>query len=158
MANNATMKSNLDPLFTKQVQKLAERAQEQKERVKGVQVKWMMPEKEDWSGDMFQLQSMEGMFGKAGRGHGEKLADMAEDVLSDGNKPGMAGDIIAISTQADYMAMMERAFRCRHTMRRPRAWTHAAGRHKGQGKPQGAFKQGAMEYVSGILKMMSKNS
>ena len=70
----------------------------------------------------------------------------------------MAGDIIGVSTQADYLAMMERAFRSRHTMRRPRAWMHAAGGHKGQALPAGAFKQNAMEYASGILKMMNKNS
>ena len=155
MAINASMKSNIDPLFSKQVQELTKKAKKQKERRKGEQAEWMMPNKGDWNGDLFKWQEMETMFGKPSRGHGEKLADMAEEVLRDGESPGMAGDIIAISMQADYLAMMERAFRSRHTMRRPRAWAHAAGVHDGQGKAQGPLKQNANEFISGILKMMS---
>ena len=158
MAINPSMKSNIDPLFSKQVQELAQKAKEQNERRFGKGVKWMMPKKEGWSGDPFKYQEMEQMFGTPGRGHGEKLADWTEEVLKDGDNPGMSGDLIVISTQADYLSMMERAFRSRHTMSRPRAWAHAIGSHAGQGEPQGAFKQNAMEYISGILKMMSKNS
>lgn len=158
MANKPTMKSNIDPLFSRQANALRKQCkEEQSKRRKGEQVKWTMPEKEGWDGDLFKWQEMEKMFGSAGGGlgHGEELGQKYLDAVADSEAPGMSGDIVVIVTQTDYLAMMERAFRSRHTMRRPRAWAHTAGVHNGQGDERGPLYQNTVTYIQGILQHMA---
>ena len=60
--------------------------------------------------------------------------------------------MVVTTTQIDYLAIMERAFRARHTMSRPRAMLHAMGRKAGHGSNTGPLVRGVLEHVRGLVK------
>lgn len=145
-------KADIDPNFDKQLNNLQKLAKDEAEkRVKGNQVKWMLPEKGDWDGDLFNWDDML----KKGFNRDKANEDFVK-ATQDKQSPGVTGDLIITTTQIDYLAIMGRAFAARHTMSFNRAVALASGRKKGHGDPSlGLFKKGIFEYVRALIKQSS---
>ena len=75
------------------------------------------------------------------------------DAVKDAESPGNVGDLINTNTQIEYLAMVERAFRARHTMSFPRGVAHASARRHGQGGDKGPLKFSVMKYLEDLQKM-----
>ena len=116
----------------------------------GTQSSWMLPDaeggEEDWEGDLFALDDLGVPFSR------ETIAEEFRQTVESSDNPGVSGDLVAATLQSDYLGAMERAFRARHTMRRPRAMAHAAGRMNGHGSDRGTLTQTALEFVRGVVK------
>jgi len=146
----ASSKVEVNDAFEKQIRELRE-AQDANSRAvaEGLQSVWIKPDLEGgptpWNGDLFILENLSLPFSR------EELNEAFEEVLKDADSPGVSGDLIAATLQADYLGTMERAYRARHTMRRPRAMAHAAGRFYGHGGEKGVLTQTALEFVRGIV-------
>lgn len=148
----ATKKSDIDPNFKKQLTKMRQLAEkESTDRVKGEQIKWMMPDKGEWDGDLTDLEGISKAF---------KRDKANEDFIKACNpsSPGVTGDGVATTTQIDVLSAMERAFRMRHTMSFPRAIAHMVARRgkgqagkRGHGGSKGVFAM-TQDYISGVLK------
>lgn len=144
---NPSSVANMDPQFETQLRSLRTQAQaEASQGRQGDQVQWLIPDRNGWNGDLFDWQGMAKPFDRS-----QANQDFVQ-ATSDPQNPGNVGDLIVTTTQIDYLAVMERAFRMRHTMRRPRAMAHALGRKAGHGNDAGTFSQCGLEYVRGILK------
>ena len=145
---SATSKAQIDPNFEKQIRRLRERAKEEAEaREGGNQTQWLMPELEgEWEGDLFDIEGISESFAR------DSANDDFEDAVKDAEDSGVVGDLIACTLRVDYMAAMERAFRSRHTMRRPRAFAHMTGRKKGHGNDRGVLTQTTLEFVRNTIK------
>jgi hypothetical protein len=145
---NPEKKSDVDPNFEKQVNARKDDAKEEEPtRRQNNQVKWFYPP--GWNGDPFDWEQMKEPF----------LRDKANQdfitAVRDPQNPGNSGDLIATTTQIDYLMCMERAFRARmtytaHQMTRPNA--QQIGRKRGHGGETGTFKMLVLEYVRGVLK------
>jgi hypothetical protein len=110
---------------------------------------WFRPG--DWDGALgvAELENMSEPFSR------QDIFDEFSEVLSPATKqapPGTVGDIIAATTMAETLSVMERALRMRHTMRRIRATCHVIGRKKAHGSDTGPFTQNNVEYLRGLLK------
>ena len=146
-----TAKADIDPVFDAQLHKLQELSKEEAEtRLKGEQNAWIFPEVspeggEEWTGDLFDWKGMSRMFSR------EKSNQTFIDATKDAENSGVVGDLIVTLTQIEYLAIMERAFRARHTMRWPRALAHAMGRKSGHGHDRGVFITCGIEYVRGTI-------
>lgn len=145
-----TSKADMDPNFEKHLRGLKDHAkdQEYENRRKGNQVKWYRPV--GWNGDPFDYAGLHTPFDR------KKANENLLDAIKDGNEPGTTGDVVACSVMIGVLAVQERAFRVRHTLRRCRATAHTLGRAKGQGDDKGPFVQLGIEYVRGILKQAKK--
>lgn len=99
-----------------------------------------------WNGDPFDYAGLGVPFSRAAANDGMVKA------MADAANPGTTGDVVAGAVMVNELAVMERAFRVRHTLRRCRATAHALGRKRGQGADTGPFVQLGVEYVRGILK------
>lgn len=148
---NASSKAEVDTNFEAQLKRLQKHAEEDHTaRKMADQSKWYRPDDSatgdaGWDGDLFDLEGM-------GRVYTRKEAnDMFLDATKDPKAPGVTGDLIVTTTMVDYLALMERAFRSRHSMRRPRAVLHAMGRKFGHGHDNGVFIQAGLEYIRGVL-------
>ncbi len=148
---NPTKKSDIDPNFEKQINARQDDAkQEERARKRNEQVHWMTPT--DWQGDPFDWNGMKAPFNR------DKANSDYEAAVDDPKSPGNSGDLVATTTQIDYLACMERAFRARHTYGahqfcRPVA--QSLGRKKGHGHAKGPFKQSVLQYVRDVLKQAS---
>jgi len=148
-APNPSPKASMDPNFEKRVEELKEAAkQEAVERKLGKQVKWFRPK--GWTGGEFEYEPMSLPFDSNKANQDYKSAVQSPD------SPGTSGDIIATQTMAECLAVMERGFRQRHTMRRCRAMAHHLGRRKGQGETQGVFGNNYLDYLRSVMKQSSK--
>lgn len=138
-------KASMDPTFEKQVRKLKTAAKAEHDAgVVGEQVKWFRPE--NWAGNPLDLDALSDPFDRT------KANQDYTDAVSDAANPGVNGDVVATTTMIDYLGVMERAFRTRHTLRRCRATAHALGRKRGQGDDRGPFVQLGIEYIRSVLK------
>lgn len=141
----ATSKVNMDPKFEKRFRDLQDHAKkEEEERKQGGQVKWFRPE--GWDGDLSKVELSDNPFER------KQANEEGVDAVKDGKSPGTTGDIVTAVTQIDTLAVMERAFRVRHFMRRPRAVAHLLARKKGHGDSKGAFGENGVEYVRALMK------
>ena len=139
-----TTKSDVDPTFEKLFRALKVHAKESvPTRDKGQGALWMRPP--GWSGDPFDYSAMHTPFDRA------KPNDRYVDAVKDAANPGTVGDIAAASHMIDTLAVMERAFRVRQTLRGPRAMAHVLARQEGHGSDQGPLIQLGVEYVRNIL-------
>lgn len=140
-------KADIDPNFQKQVRKRKTDAQQEgQKRKQNEQVQVMMPELGDWSGDLFDWEGISKAFERK-----KANADYVK-ATSDAQNPGVTGDLVSTTTQIDYLAIMERAFRARHSSSFPRVVAHQIGRKAGHGGSQGVFNRGALEYVNGLIR------
>ena len=122
-------------------------AAESQARITGDQACWMMPEDPNWDG---RLDDYEGMAAPFDRTEVNQAFDSA---VTDGNNPGVVGDLAVASIQVDYLAIMERAFRARHTMSRARTMCHAMARKMGHGSESGPVQKCVIEYILGLLQL-----
>lgn len=143
-----TRKSDIDPNFHAQLKEQQTQAKKEYEkRNKAEQHLWLMPVKNEWSGDLFDWDPMIKKPFKR-----DVANDMYEAAVKDALNPGVSGDLIITTTQIDYLAIMGRAFSARHTMRWPRAVAHSIGRRRAQGDPGlGLFMWGIYQYVKGLI-------
>ena len=147
-----TRKSDVDPTMYLQLkeQSVEALAQEYVNRSMQNQFHWHMPQKIKWSGDLFDWSGMHEPFD---RNESNKSFVKA---IQDPNNPGVSGDLGITTSQIDYLAVMERAFRARHTCRWPRVCAHMLGRRRGHGNEEmGLFKFGVLGAVRGMVKQSS---
>ncbi len=143
----ANAKADMDPVLQKQIKEVQTLSKEESEkRDTGGQVKWLMPDKNGWSGDLFDWQGMAKPFDRS------KSNESFIEAIKDPASPGTTGDMIVTTVQIDYLAIMERAFRSRHTHSFPRILTHLAGRKKGHGSNTGPLTVSVLEYVRGLVR------
>jgi hypothetical protein len=151
-APKAQAKADVDPVLQTQVTTIKQQAQaEQQAIMNGNQSKWMMPTAapgsgSGWKGSIFDVQGMEAMFDRS------KSNQAFADSIKDPTNPGTVGDSAVTTTQIDLLASMERAWRNRHTMRRPRSMCHAMGRKAGHGNDKGPLVQSQLEHVRGMVR------
>ena len=144
----SSQKSSISNILQKLIDELASQSKkESTERKKNDQVKWMMPPKGDWGGDLFKWQELYHPFDS--KDPNEELVK----AVSDAKSPGNVGDLVNTNTQIEYLAMVERAFRARHTMSFARGVAHASGRRHGQGGDKGPLKFSVMKYLENLQKM-----
>ena len=67
--------------------------------------------------------------------------------------PGNHGDIMMCITQIDYLSVMERAFRARHTVTFPRNVAHHCSRKAGEGDEAGPLQYGVLDYLKELKKV-----
>ncbi len=143
----ASAVADVDPVFQKQLKSLqAQASAEASARLIGSQTQWMMPEKYDWKGSLTDIEGIASPFSR------QYSNDKFVDAIKDPKKPGTVGDLIVTTTQIDYLATMERAFRVRHGSGRVRAILQANARKTGQGKDGGSIIQCPLEHVRAIVK------
>lgn len=136
--------AQIDPVFQSRLEDLqAHAAAEGDARPQGNQVSWCRPA--GWAGNVFDLAAFAPPFDTKAA-----TADYMAAVKTPGS-PGTTSDLIATTTQIDFIATMERAFRARQTLRRPRAVAHMAARAAGHGNSQGPLTQLGLEYVRAII-------
>lgn len=144
MASNPVSVVDVDPAFEARMRDLQEHAQDEAEqRPQGGQVRWFRPT--GWSGDLDDYQAMAVPFDR------KELNDLYIQAVT-GDPPGTTGDLVAAGTQIDLLAIMERAFRQRCTMRRSRAMAHAVGRYTGHANPLGVPIGGMLGHIRSIVK------
>jgi hypothetical protein len=66
--------------------------------------------------------------------------------------PGNLGDNLTLTTQLDYAAQLERAYRARHLQPFPRMIAHATARKDVQAAAGGVFTGQVQNYVTGLLR------
>jgi hypothetical protein len=145
---NAKAKAKVDnETFEPQIRELRKRAEaEAAAREENKQTQWLMPEKKDWDGDLFGIENLSEPFDRTA------INEQFREATKDGEAPGVSGDLIVTTLQVDYLACMERAFRMRHTMRRPRAMAHMTARRKGDGTEFGVLAQCNLAVVTDFEK------
>lgn len=122
----------------KDSEKIAKAYQLQEQRV------WMIPEKEGWDGNLFDLNGLKEPF-KRDENHQDYLSS-----IQTGQSMGTNHDLMASQLQGDFLGMYERAFRERHkTSIRTRL--HAAGRAYGTGHEEGTAKAGIQGYIKWLI-------
>ncbi len=137
-------KADVDPNFEKQLRKLKEDSKANGDAIQqNEQMTWFRPE--GWNGDVFDHDGMHEPFDR------KKANEDFVKAISDPNAPGTSGDLIATTTQIDYLACLERAFRVRHAMPAPRLLLHAAGAMKGNGDDTGVYSLCGIEYVRRLV-------
>lgn len=107
------------------------------------QRQWMLPDKNGWTGDLFDLTGLEKPFDRS-----ENWKDFKKAL--DPKNPGVVGDLQVSQLQGDWLAAQERAFRARH-MTRCRAEQHSAARLYGHGHALGLYKKSILGYLQGIV-------
>jgi len=139
----ATAKVEVDDTFEKQIRALQQANMDQADAVLG----GTSPSNttpallHDWDGNLFDLEGLSTPFNR------DTLNQAFISSISNVEDSGVSGDMVSATTQIDYLGTMERAFRARHTMRRPRATAHAAGRMRAHGDAQGTLVQNGLEYI-----------
>lgn len=140
-----TAKVNMDPKFQDRLQEMKQHSKKEKDKRKtGDQVPWYRPK--DWDGDLFKWQEFEEPFKR------EQANNEGVDAIKTPESPGVTGDLVAAVTMIEMLSIMERAFRVRHTMRRPRAVAHMLSRKKTHGEAKGVFVRNGTEYINQVMK------
>lgn len=138
-------KVGMDANFEKRLRELREHAQaERLARSRGGQVRWFRPS--DWDGDVFDHAGMGGPFSR------DAANAEAVDAVKDPKAPGTTADTIAAAIMIETLAVMERAFRARHTLSRCRAVAHVLARKQNHGAAGGTFIQNGVEYARAALR------
>lgn len=139
-------KADVDPNLHAQVKELQkQQAANAEARANGNAGKWLMPKLGEWDGDLFDWEGMAEPFDRSASN--DAFAEAVNPA-----SPGTTGDVVVIGLQVDLLATMERAFRSRHLMSRPRAAALAAGREAGHGHDAGPLVQSLLEHVRQIVK------
>jgi len=146
-----TSQADIDNTFSDQATQLRTVAKQEADNWTGAKaVDYYLPKLGDWDGDLSNVDGISKAFKRDDINQAySKLADKAEGVLGDG---------VVLATQADWLALLERAYRARNLMTPIRALAHATARRKGHGQQTGLFGQGVLEYLRGVLKQSKGNS
>lgn len=113
---------------------------------------WCSIDKGQWDGNVTDVEGISLAFPR------DQLNSQFVDSVTDTANPGTSGDLVSATVQADYIGMMERAFRARHTMSRTRAAAHAAGRKYGHGHDNGTLVKTVLEFVRSAVKTAKGSS
>ena len=144
----STQMSHMSQVLVDLLQDLTQQAEtEQEDRRQSKQCQWQMPPKKDWSGNLFKWSELDTPFDS------EDPNQELIDVVAASENPGNAGDLINTNSQIEYLAMMERAFRARHTMTFSRGVAHCSARRHGQSKEGGPLKRSVLKYLEDLQKM-----
>lgn len=144
-------KASIRDRFTKQLEALKTTAENWSKADKiEEQRKWLQLDRNEWDGNLFDLEGMSKPFDR------KEIAQDAKDAVKDAGDPGNVGDLILTTTQGDLLAAMERAFRARH-MTSVRIRAHAAARRKGHGHEAGPIMGGIKGHVEQIEKLSKDN-
>lgn len=146
MAGKPTSKGNIDPLFLKQLEELREHTDKQATAAISSDARvWQIPT--DQTTDMRNIAGLKTGFDR------DTIGQNFSSLIEDGGSPGTAGDVVAVKTQSDYVAMLERAYRARHAGV-IRCLAHAAARRKGHGNSAGIFSDtsGVNQFVADTLR------
>lgn len=144
----SSKKSGISGKITQLIQEITTQAQEESTKRKlNQQVKWRMPPKGGWDGDIFKWNQMDKPFDS------NQPNNELKNTIQSASNPGNGGDLVNTATQIEYLAMAERAFRARHTMTFARNIAHATARQSGFSKEGGPFKLSVMKYLEDIQKM-----
>lgn len=101
----------------------------------------------DWSGKVHDSKEISKAFPR------DDIDDQFTDATSDADDPGVSGDLVAATIQADYVGAAERAFRSRHLLtNRAKAAAHVTSRQYGHGHESGTIAKTSLEFVRGIVK------
>ena len=103
------------------------------------QRQWMTPTLNGWSGDVLDVAGMHAPFDRT-----DMNAAYTEMLSTPG--AGKVSDAQAWKMQIDYIAVMERAFRTRHSTR-IRAVAHNTARKAGHGNARGLFLNTVLGYA-----------
>lgn len=118
-------KTDIRTRFKKQMDQLKAYAEDMAKALSNDgQADWMLPDRNGWDGDLFNIEDMKKPFDRS-----EHYEDFV-NVCSDSSSPGVVGDLAAIQIQGDFLAAMERAFRERHKSL-PRCLIQASARQEG---------------------------
>lgn len=140
----------IDPVFEKRLVDLRNQAEHEADaRAAGGQVRWFRPE--GWDGDVFDLAGFGPPYSRAASNQAYLAA------VKDPLKPGTTGDLMATTTMIDFLAVLERGLRNRHTMRRPRATAHALARLRGHSHAAGPLAR-MLEHMREILRLAREAS
>lgn len=144
----ATPKAKLHDSFTEALTDLASQATDISKGIRGTgQRAWQYPSSLEES--PLAIDKLDTGFDR------EEINTNYEETIADGASPGTVGDVVALKTQGDYLAVMERAFRARHATP-VRCLAHAAGRRKGHGHAKGIFQGGLVTYIQDAIKAGSQ--
>lgn len=139
----------MDQTFEQRFRNLKEHAKTTgDDLLQGKQRKYFRPE--GWAGDPLDIEAMSPPFKR------EQVNQQLIQAIADQENPGTTGDVIAASVMINELAVMERAFRARHSLRRCRATAHVVGRLQGHGDDKGPLIQLATEYVRAVLRQAKK--
>lgn len=144
----ATSKVDQDPVLQAVLDLLRDQALAEYEGLlAGRQTQWMMPPVSDaaWNGELHDYQAIGLAFSR------EKTGEAFVKATSNASSPGTTGDLISAVLQADYLGVMERAFRDRHTMSRARAMCHSLGRRRGHGSESGPLARSVKDFIRALI-------
>jgi hypothetical protein len=149
---NESKKSQMSEVLSKLIETLSAQCLEAAEaRKAGSQAKWVMPSKDDsdWQGDLFDFASIVSAFDSS------EPNQQFLDAIKDKDSPGVVGDLINCQVSLEYLAVLERAFRQRHTQSFSRSVLHGGARKYGLGRDTGVFKWVILKYLQDVQKMSS---
>jgi len=136
--------ADVDPNFEKQLRALKADSKANGDALRAnTAPRWFRPD--GWGGDVFDYAGIAAAFNR------DAANDMVVKAVSDAEAPGTTGDLVAATTQIDYLACLERAFRVRHAMPGPRLLLHAAGTLQGAGHDKGVYSLCGVEYVRRLV-------
>ena len=136
-------KTDIRTRFKKQMDALKLHAEKSAKALENVdQSDWMIPDRNEWDGDLFQISEMRKPFDR------QEHYDDFVTVLSSAKDPGTVADLAAIQLQGDWLAAMERAFRERHKSH-VRCAVQASARQHGHDKK--VFEKMLTGYIQRIL-------
>lgn len=144
MATKPQSRVKIDPTLEDLLKKLQTSSKEGGDAVtRGQQLKWFRPQglAADPARDFDAVSTA---FSR------KKINENGIKAIENPESPGTSGDIVMAATMLGVMSTMERAFRVRHTLRRPRANALAAGRLKGHGNVKGPILQCYLEYLRAL--------
>lgn len=142
-------KIDMDPSFERRFRDLRDHAAAQSEAVLGGEQRtYFTPI--GWNGDPLDVEGLSVPFSRE-QANQQMIAAMANQ-----SEPGTTGDVVAASVMINELAIMERAFRARHTLRRCRATAHTQARLQGHGSDTGPLIQLGVEYVRSIIQQAKK--
>jgi hypothetical protein len=142
-------KISMDPNFERRLRDLRDHAAEQSDAVvTGEQRTYFTPA--GWNGDPLDVEGLSAPFTRT------QANQQMIEAMANQNEPGTTGDVVAASVMVNELAIMERAFRARHTLRRCRATAHAQARLQGHGSDTGPLMQLGVEYVRSIIQQAKK--
>lgn len=104
---------------------------------------WNMPTA-GWKGHTLDVPAITGAFDRS------EITTNFEEVIASGTNPGTTGDVVSLKCQADYIAVMERAFRARHASP-VRLLAFAAARRYGHGQAAGVLLGGTLKYAQDAI-------
>lgn len=139
-------KAKIGSIFRKQLEKLAEHADEEKKAILNQEnPKWYRPV--DWEDkSIFDIPSYHPPFLRT-----EQEEDFIK-ATTNPKSPGSTGDLTMVSIQGDFLHVFERAFRSRN-MSACRTRIQPGGRKYGHEDDNGVIKKGLLGYIVNVDKL-----